>query len=65
MPCRFFLRDVIIGAGAVDLVAESSVRAHSIRGVATSAAFFAKLVGLLSVGGRKLEVQLSLRFLLS
>ena len=35
----FFLRDVIIGAGAADLVAESSVRAHSISGVATSVAF--------------------------
>ena len=30
---------MIIGAGAADLVAESSVRAHSIRGVATSVAF--------------------------
>ena len=28
----FFLQDVIIGAGAADLVAESSVRAHGIRG---------------------------------
>ena len=35
----FFLLDVIIGAGAADLVSESSVRAHSIRGVATSVAF--------------------------
>ena len=35
----FFLRDVIIGAGAEDVVSESSVRAHSIRGVATSVAF--------------------------
>ena len=35
----FFLRDVIIGAGAADLVSESSVRAHSIMGVATSVAF--------------------------
>ena len=35
----FFLRHVIIGAGTADLVAESSVRAHSIRGVATSVAF--------------------------
>ena len=35
----FFLRDVIVGVGAADLVAESSVRAHSIGGVATSVAF--------------------------
>ena len=35
----FFLRDVITGAGAADVVSESSVRAHSIRGVATSVAF--------------------------
>ena len=35
----FFLRDVIIGAGAADVVSGSSVRAHSIRGVATSVAF--------------------------
>ena len=61
----FFLRDVIIGAGAADVVSESSVRAHSIRGVATSVAFFAKLVGLQGAGGRNLEVQLCFRFLLS
>ena len=42
----FYLQDAIIGAGAADLVAESSVRAHSIRGMAASVAFFAKLVGL-------------------
>ena len=41
----FFLQDVIIGAGAADLVSESSVRAHIIRGVATSVAYFVKLVG--------------------
>ena len=35
----FFLRDVIIGAGAADVVPGSSVRAHSIRGVATFVAF--------------------------
>ena len=35
----FFLWDVIIGAGAADVVSESSERAHSIRGVATSVAF--------------------------
>ena len=35
----FFLRYVIIGAGAADVVSESSVRAHSIRGVATSVVF--------------------------
>ena len=39
----FFLRDVIVGVGAADVVSGSSVRAHSIRGVAISVAFCVKL----------------------
>ena len=41
-----FLREVFSGAGAVRGDGVNPLRAHSIRGVAISTVFYAKLVGL-------------------
>ena len=59
----YFLREVISEAGAVRQDVAAPLRAHSVRGVATS--FFpAELVDLQGTGGRNLAIELSVRFFL-
>ena len=59
----FFLREVILGAGYVREGAGPSVRAHSIRGVSTSAVFNEELVCLHGAGGRILKIEFGFYFL--
>ena len=56
----YFLRQVISSAGALQGDQTGPPRAHSIRGVATSTAFFAQRVGLRGIKGGNLEINSSL-----
>ena len=60
----YFLRQVISEAGAVRADVAAPLRAHSVRGVATSVFFPAELVDLQGAGGRNLAIELSVRFFL-
>ena len=65
MRFRIFLREVISEAGAVRADVAASLRAHSVRGVATFCFFPAELVNLQGAGGRNLAIELSVHFLFS
>ena len=60
----YFLREVISEAGAIRQDVAAPLRAHSVRGVATSCFFPAELVDLQGAGGHNLTIELSVRFFL-